>query len=73
MKKNVGNIDRIIRVVVALLIGGLLYSGTIAVGSTLGIILAVAGVIFLFTGLVSWCAIYQLVGLSSCPVESEMG
>ena len=70
MKKNVGNIDRVVRIVVALVIAYLLYSGTIVLSSFLGILLAVVGVIFLFTALVGWCAIYQLVGASTCPAKS---
>ena len=71
MKKNVGNTDRIIRLVAALAIAALLFTGTIAPSSSLGLILAVAGGVFLLTGLLSWCGIYQLVGLSSCPMESK--
>lgn len=70
MKKNVGNTDRILRLVVALVLAILLATGTVAVTTTLGIILAVVAVIFAFTGLVSWCAIYALVGASTCPRET---
>lgn len=68
MKKNVGKSDRILRIVVAAVIAVLLFSGTVAVSSTLGIILAVVAVIFAFTSAVSWCAIYALVGASTCKV-----
>ncbi len=70
MKKNVGTSDRIIRLVVAVIIGILFLTQTITFSSTIGVILAVVGVIFLFTSAVSWCAIYQLVGASTCPTES---
>ncbi|MCB0632884.1 MAG: DUF2892 domain-containing protein [Saprospiraceae bacterium] len=69
MKKNVGKTDKIIRLVVAALIAILLATGTIAVASVLGTILAIVAVIFLFTALVNWCAIYALIGASTCPVE----
>ncbi|MCB0636314.1 MAG: DUF2892 domain-containing protein [Lewinella sp.] len=71
MKKNVGNTDRIIRVIVALVIAALLFTKTVLISSVLGIILAVVGVIFLFTSAVSWCAIYAVIGASTCPVETE--
>ena len=71
MKKNVGKTDRIIRLVGAVVIIALLATNTISISSTLGIILAVAGAIFLFTGAVNWCAIYALVGASTCPVETD--
>jgi len=71
MNKNVGNPDRIIRLIGAAVVAVVLATGTVALSSTLGIILAVAGVIFAFTGLTSWCAIYQVVGLSTCPVKTD--
>jgi len=70
MKKNVGNIDRIIRLVVALVIVGSLATNTIAIGSTLGIILTIVAVIFGGTALISSCPLYSLVGLSTCPVDT---
>jgi len=69
MKKNVGNIDRILRIVVALILGYLLYSGAVAASSVLGIVMMVISVIFAFTGLVGWCAIYSLFGASTCPAK----
>ena len=65
--------DRIVRIIGAVIIAILLFQGIVALTSTLGIILAVAGVIFLFTGATSWCAIYQLIGASTCPVEADKG
>ncbi len=65
MKKNVGSTDRIVRLIAGVVIAIVLATGTVAIGSTLGIILAVAGAIFLFTGAVNWCAIYSLIGAST--------
>ena len=65
MKKNVGSMDRVIRLVGGAIIAALLLTNTVSISSTLGIILTVAGVIFLFTGAVNWCAIYSLLGLST--------
>lgn len=58
-----------IRLVVAAVLALLLITGTIAVASTLGMILAIVAVIFVFTAMVNWCAIYALIGASTCPVE----
>lgn len=69
MKKNVGKTDKIIRLVVAAVLGILLATGTIALASVLGTILAIVAVIFVFTALVNWCAIYALIGASTCPTE----
>lgn len=70
MKKNVGKTDKMIRLIVAAVIVILLATGTIALASVLGTILAVVGVIFIFTALVNWCAIYALTGASTCPTET---
>ena len=73
MKRNVGNTDRIIRLVGGVVIAALLATGTVAISSVLGIILAVAGAIFLFTGATNWCAIYALVGASTCSINTKEG
>lgn len=69
MKKNMGGADRLIRLIVALVLGVLFYTGNLVWGTTLGVIAAIVGVIFLFTAVTSWCAIYQLVGLKTCKTD----
>ncbi|KQC30373.1 YgaP family membrane protein [Flagellimonas eckloniae] len=67
MKKNMGNIDRIIRFVVAVIVAVLFYQNVIS--GTLGyVLLALAGV-FLVTSFVSFCPLYTLVGLNTCKVK----
>ena len=70
MKKNVGKTDKTIRLVVVLIIAVLFILGKLTLASTLGIILAIIGVVFLFTALANWCALYQLVGLSTCAKKT---
>lgn len=69
MKKNVGNTDRIIRLIVAVVVAILFFNNIIT--GTLGIALIVLAVIFLLTGLVSFCPIYAIFGIRTCPVESK--
>ncbi len=69
MKKNVGNTDRIIRLIVAVVVAILFFNNIIT--GTLGIALMVLAVIFLLTGLVSFCPIYAIFGIRTCPVESK--
>lgn len=57
MTRNVGSIDRIIRILLGL---GLLAAGWIA-ESWWGLI----GLVPLLTGLVNWCPLYRLLGLST--------
>lgn len=69
MKKNVGNTDKIIRLLIAVALVVLYFTGKIT--GTLGIIgLVVAGV-FTFTAIAGTCPIYSLLGASTCPVKRE--
>lgn len=69
MKTNVGNIDRIIRVVLALVFAALYFTGTVT--GTVGMVLLVLGGIFLGTAAIGFCPIYTLVGLSTCPADKK--
>jgi len=69
MKKNVGSFDRILRIVLALLIGYLYYNGTIS--GVLGIVLLVVAVVFLLTGLISSCPLYSIVGIKTCKIKEK--
>lgn len=62
MKQNEGTVDRVIRVVVGL---GLVSLAFVGPHSWWGLI----GVIPLATGLVGFCPLYRLLGLSTCPAE----
>lgn len=70
MKKNMGSLDQIIRLIGAIIIIGLLLSKTIAISSTLGIILMIVGGILVATAWTSSCPLYSLFGLSTCPVKT---
>ena len=67
MKKNMGGADKIIRLVIAAAIAALYFTGTIS--GTLAIVLAVVGVVFTLTSLVSFCPLYAIVGLNTCKVK----
>jgi hypothetical protein len=69
MKKNMGTADRIFRIILAAVIGFLYYNGTIT--GTLGIVLLVLAGVFVLTSLVSFCPLYKLVGLNTCPVKHK--
>lgn len=63
MKRNVGNLDRMIRVVLAALIT-LLYVTNVLTGIAAIVLLIVAGV-FVLTALVGFCPLYALLGITS--------
>ncbi len=67
MKKNMGGTDRIVRLVLAAVFAYLYFSGTVA--GTLGLVLVVAGAVFALTSLVSFCPIYTLLGINTCPAK----
>ena len=63
MKRNMSNIDRIVRVIIAALFAYLYFTGIVP--GTLGIVLVVLGAVFLFTSVVSFCPIYAIFKLST--------
>ena len=67
MKKNMGTADRVIRIILAAVVGFLYYNGTIT--GTVGIVLLVLAGVFVLTSLISFCPLYKLVGLNTCPVK----
>lgn len=64
MKRNVGGIDRILRIVVGATLMILAATGTVGWWGWLG-------VIPLATGLMSFCALYTLLGINTCPVDKR--
>ncbi|WP_345372275.1 DUF2892 domain-containing protein [Algivirga pacifica] len=69
MRKNMGNIDRIARVIISIIIGVLFLTDVIH--GTIGISLIVLSGIFLLTSVSSFCPLYTLVGMSTCSYESK--
>lgn len=63
MIKNMGTADRAIRLVLALLVGGLYFSGSIS--GTVAIVLLVIAVVFLVTSLTARCPAYVPFGIST--------
>jgi len=63
MKRNMSNIDRLIRAIIAVLLV-YLYIGGIVTGA-FGIILVVLGVILLITSVIGFCPLYKLFKIST--------
>lgn len=64
MKRNVGGIDKILRIVVGALLMILAATNVIGWWGWLG-------VIPLATGLMSFCALYTLLGINTCPIDKR--
>ena len=69
MKKNMGNTDRMIRLLLAVVVAILFYTNVIS--GTLGIVLLVIAGVFVVTSLVSFCPLYTLIGMNTCPAKKE--
>lgn len=67
MNKNMGNTDRVIRSLLAIIFA-ILYFSEIVTG-TAGIILIVLGAVFLLTSSVSFCPLYAPFGISTAQKE----
>ena len=65
MKTNVGNIDKVLRIALAVVMSVLYFTRTVE--GTLGTVLLILGGVFLLTALVGFCPLYALLGLNTCP------
>ncbi len=63
MKLNMGNADRIIRILLAIVIGAGYFTHQIT--GTTGIILLILAVVFILTSLVGVCPLYLPFGIST--------
>ena len=60
--KNIGNIDRLLRIVIGLAIISLVFWGPKTAWGWIGIIP-------LATALIGWCPLYAIFGIRTCPVN----
>jgi len=65
MNKNVGSIDRILRIVAGIALLAFALAGPETGYNYLGFI----GVVPLLTALLSWCPAYTLFGIKTCKVS----
>ena len=64
MKTNVGGIDKILRILVGIALIVMAYMNVVGVWGYIG-------VVPLLTGLIGWCPVYPLLGISSCPLKKS--
>ncbi|MCK0146624.1 DUF2892 domain-containing protein [Arenibacter sp. F26102] len=69
MKKNMGNVDRIFRFVVAAALIALYYNGTIS--GALGIVLVILAIVFFLTSFMGFCPLYLPFGIKTCKAKKE--
>jgi hypothetical protein len=69
MKKNLGSVDQLIRLIIAIVIGVLYYQEIIT--GTFAKVLSVFALILLITSFVRFCPIYALLGLNSSSTNTK--
>ena len=69
MNANVGNADKIVRVVIAAVAAILAF--VIGAGTVGGIILLVVAVVMLATSAMGFCPLYRIFGMSTCKVKTQ--
>ena len=65
MTNNMGSTDKLIRIIVAIIFAALYFTGTVT--GTLGMVLLALGGIFVLTSVISFCPIYAIIGVNTCP------
>jgi uncharacterized membrane protein len=65
MQTNEGNIDRIVRLVIAA--AAIALAAVVGFGSVAGIVAVVVAVIMVATAATGFCPLYAVFGVSTCP------
>jgi hypothetical protein len=63
MKKNMGTIDKVIWILIALVVIGLYFAHVIS--GTVAIVLLILSAIFILTSLISFCPLYLPFGINT--------
>ena len=69
MRKNMGGLDKIIRVILALVAGLLVYFEV--VNDIVAYMLLILAAIFVLTSLIGFCPLYGVFGLDSCDRKMD--
>jgi len=64
-----GNIDRFIRILAAVIVAVLYFTNTIT-GTLAYVLMAIAG-IFILTSFIGFCPLYSLLGINTCVAKKN--
>ena len=67
MSSNVGTVDRFLRILAGSV---LLYLGAFVYAGSVGLVLDVVGAIAIITGIIGFCGLYKLLGMSNHTTDS---
>ena len=68
MKKNMGNADRLIRIIAAAVFIVIYFNNILP--SPWGLVLLILGIVFALTSLVGYCPLYSLFGIRTMPKKN---
>jgi len=68
MKKNMGTIDKSIRLMLAIVVAVLYFSEVIS--GTAALILGVLAIVFMLTSFISFCPLYVPFGINTCKKDN---
>jgi len=69
MKKNMGSLDKLLRLVLAVIVAALYFMGVIS--GTLGIVLLGIAIVFAVTSFMSFCPLYVPFGIITCTKKEK--
>lgn len=69
MKKNIGNIDRLVRIICAVVFAALYFMGVTS--GWIGMTLLIIGGVLLATAFVDFCPIYKIFRINTIPPEEK--
>jgi hypothetical protein len=69
MKKNMSSADRIIRLIISAIMVILYFTNVVS--GTVGVIMLVLAAVFTLTSIISFCPLYSIFGISTCPVKKQ--
>ena len=69
MKRNIGTIDKAVRILIAIAIAALYFAHVIS--GTLAIVLGVLAVVFIITSFLSFCPLYLPFNISTLKKKTE--
>lgn len=70
MKKNMGSTDKIIRIIIAVIVNALYFTGIIS--GILGLVLLIASGVFILTSFISFCPLYTALGINTCRIKDKL-
>lgn len=67
MKRNIGTIDSVIRILVGVILIGFYVKNILA--GFLGIVSLILGIILILTAFIGYCHLYKLLGINTCKIK----